>query len=88
MTEPETMEIKEKIKKFIGENLTVLEEDVDLRDDDNIFELGFVDSLFAMQLVGFVEETFQIQVTNQDLDLANFSSVDKIVSFIDNKIQG
>jgi acyl carrier protein len=84
----EKMEIAEKIRTFIEENLTVLEENVDLKDDDNIFELGFVDSLFAMQLVGFVEEEFQIQVTNQDLDITNFSSILGIVSFINSKLKG
>jgi acyl carrier protein len=80
------MELVEKIRSFIESHLTVFDEDVNFSNDDNIFELGFVDSLFAMQLVGFVEEEFKIKVTDQDLDIFNFSSVNRIVSFIKTKM--
>ena len=45
------MEIKEKIRGFIEENLVVFEDEATFSDDDNIFELGFVNSLFAMRMV-------------------------------------
>ncbi len=46
-----------------------------VQDDDDIFALGFVNSLFAMQLILFVEQEFGIAVENDDLDIANFRSV-------------
>jgi len=66
-------------------NLVTFEDDLKLHDDDNFFELGFVDSSFAMQLVSFVEEEFNLTVTNEDLDLANFSTIKRIVQFIEKK---
>ena len=80
------MELVEKIRSFIESHLTVFDENVSFSNEDNIFELGFVDSLFAMQLVGFVEEEFKIKVMDQDLDIFNFSSVNRIVSFIKTKM--
>ena len=44
-----------------------------------------VDSSIAMQLVNFIEETFHIQIADEDLDLVNFSSINRMVKFIDNK---
>ena len=44
-------------------------------DTDDIFELGFVSSLFAMQLVLFLEQHFAVQIPNCELSLANLRSV-------------
>ncbi|MCP2168455.1 acyl carrier protein [Goodfellowiella coeruleoviolacea] len=51
-------------------------------DSDDIFGLGFATSLFAMQLVMFVEQRFGFQVDNDDLDLANFRSVDAMAALV------
>jgi acyl carrier protein len=77
---------KEKIRDFMQENMLSFDDDVVLDDDDNIFELGFVDSSFAMQLVSYVEEEFSIIVSDDDLDLLNFSTINRMVSFVERKI--
>jgi acyl carrier protein len=57
----------------------------DVQDDDDIFALGFVNSLFAMQLVLFVEQNFGIVVENEDLNIDNFRTINAIARFIDQK---
>jgi methoxymalonate biosynthesis acyl carrier protein len=57
----------------------------DLQDDDNIFALGFVSSVVAMQLVLFVEKEFSVKVENEDLDLKNFSSIAAISDLVARK---
>ena len=79
------MELKEKIRKFIEDNLVVFEDEADFTDSDNIFEMGFVNSLFAMKLVNHIETEFDIEVDNEDLEISNFSSVDRIVQYINDK---
>ena len=79
------MELKEKIRKFIESNLVVFEDEAEFSDGDNIFEMGFVNSLFAMKLVNYIEENFTIEVDNDDLEISNFSSVDRISEFISAK---
>ncbi|MFM2058203.1 MAG: hypothetical protein RLY71_2588 [Pseudomonadota bacterium] len=68
--------------------LTFLEQfiDVDVDDDEDLFASGLVNSLFAMQLVLFVEKEFAVKVENEDLDLANFRSVGAITGFIAHKL--
>ena len=78
------METVQKIRQLIQKNLKGLD-DVSFGDDDDIFALGFVNSMFAMKLVNFIEDEFDIVVENDDLDLANFRSVTKIVNFINKK---
>ncbi|MBE6051594.1 MAG: acyl carrier protein [Clostridium sp.] len=77
------MEIKEKVRGFLGRYLRKY----DLKDDEDIFSLGFVNSLFSMQLVMFLEKEFELVVDNEDLDLSNFKSIDSITSFVEKKIK-
>ncbi|MCP4156713.1 MAG: acyl carrier protein [bacterium] len=79
------MELKKKIRDFIEGNLVVFEDEADFSDSDNIFEMGFVNSLFAMKLVSYIEQEFGIEVDNEDLEISNFSSVDRIAEFISDK---
>ena len=73
--------INSKVREFLGKFFNVNEVD----ENDNIFEKGLVSSLFAMQLVQFIEDEFDIEVENDELDLENFKSIHAIVSFIENK---
>ena len=79
------MELNKSIREFINENLLVFDDEAEFTDSENIFELGFVNSLFAMKLVTHVENTFNVKVENTDLRLENFNSVDNIVKFINSK---
>ena len=72
----------ENINKRIRTFLALSFQNADLQDDDDIFALGFVNSLFAMQLVLFVEQEFGIKVEDEDLDIANFRSIQAIEHFI------
>lgn len=57
----------------------------DLSDDENIFAAGLVNSLFAMQLVLFVEREFGFSVDNDDLSIDNFSSINAIANLVERK---
>lgn len=77
--------VKEKIRKYIEENLTNFDDEVDFSDEDNIFELGFVNSLFAMKLLNFVESEFDISIEPEDIEIINFSTVNNILRLIEKK---
>ncbi|ACL75349.1 acyl carrier protein [Ruminiclostridium cellulolyticum] len=74
-------EIKVKIRAFLSRFFRKHE----LKDNEDIFALGFVNSLFAMQLVMFLEKEFGIRVDNKDLDLNNFRTIDTITDLIISK---
>lgn len=60
----------------------------DLKFKEDIFSSGWLaNSLFAMQLVLFLEEEFQVKVENQDLVLENFSTLNDITEFVMGKIK-
>ena len=74
-------EIKTKIKQFLTKHFR----NYDLQDDEDIFSLGFVNSLFAMQLVLFAENEFGITVDDDDLDIDNFRSINALTGLIRRK---
>ncbi len=70
--------IRARIRAFILASIHV----PDLADDDNLFESGIVNSLFAVQLMTFIEKTFGIEVTADDLEIANFKSIEAAAGFV------
>lgn len=75
------MDVRARIRSYFA---TVIREPVG--DDDDIFERGIVNSLFAMQLVMFVEREFSIVAERQDLDIRNFCSVAALAAFVEAKL--
>jgi len=71
------LKIREFLQQFFGDH--------QLRDDEDLFSTGYVNSLFAMQLVMFIEQEFHIQLSNDELDLSNFKSIDTLSNFLEQK---
>ena len=74
------------IQQTVAEFLSRYTHGAQLGGDDDIFSMGFVNSLFAMQIVLFVEKEFGITVENEDLELDNFRSVNAMVRFVTRKL--
>jgi acyl carrier protein len=58
----------------------------DLKDDEDIFALGFINSLAALQLVQFLEKEFGIAVEDEDLDLDNFRTLNSMDELLERKL--
>lgn len=74
-------ETRDKIKAFLAKFF----QNYELQDNEDIFSLGFVNSLFAMQLVLFIEKEFSVAIENEDLDIDNFRTINAIIQLIDRK---
>ena len=72
---------KNKIRSFFSKFFRT----TDLKDGDDIFAQGFVNSLFAMQLVQWLEKEFEIAINDEDLDIQNFNSINAISNLISRK---
>jgi len=73
--------LKETIRTFVQASVNI----DGLGNDENLFESGIVNSLFAVQLMTFIERTFAIEVGMDDLDIENFKSVDAMAAFVEKK---
>lgn len=74
MTDPRAV-----IRSFVTDRFPGIE----LADGQDIFELGFVNSLYAMELVMFIEGTFSIEIPNEELTLDNFRTLDAMTALVD-----
>lgn len=75
-------DVKTKAREFVSQYLNNEEVDPDV----DLFATAMVNSLFAMQLVLFVEKEFGMAVENEDLDYENFKSVNAIGAFVCRKL--
>jgi acyl carrier protein len=75
-----SQDVTQQLRRFLGERLKI-----DLADEDPIFAPGRVNSLFAMQLVLFVEKQFGISVDSDDLDMKNFATIASIARLVARK---
>ena len=73
----------QEIKATIREFLARFFKNQKLNDDDDIFAMGFVNSLLALQLVNFLQKQFQITIDDEDLDLDNFRTLNKMASLVE-----
>jgi acyl carrier protein len=55
--------------------------------DENFFANGMVDSTFAMELVMYLEEEFQIRIADEELKAENFSSIIRLAGFAASKVR-
>ncbi|KPC95533.1 acyl carrier protein [Streptomyces albus] len=81
MTNLPQTDVREQIRGFLSRHLS----GYDIGDDENLFDTGYVNSLFLLQLVVFVENTLGVEVEDGDLRRDNFCSVSAIDTFVARK---
>lgn len=81
MSELIATKMKELIKDYVKTNAW----GKNIDDDTPIFEFGYVNSLFAIELMCFLEKNFQIKIKTTDLDISNFRTINTICYFVKSK---
>ncbi len=79
------MDVTEKIRNYIKETFDI-GDDPDFTNDVHLFDYGFVDSLGAIDIISFVEETWGIEITQKDLTLCPMNTVDEIAGVVKGKL--
>ena len=75
-------QVRQRVREYLRQSLSV-----EVADDRDIFLAGFVNSLFAVQLVMFVEQDLGVPVDNEEMELDNFRSIDAIAAFVTRKTE-
>lgn len=55
--------------------------------DENLLEQSIIDSLGILKLVTFLEESYGIQVIDEDIVPENFQSLNSMANFIEQKMK-
>ena len=77
-------EIKEKLRAFIQEKFEI-DDDPDFTDDVHLFNEGFVDSFGAVEIIHFIEQTYNIEITQKDITLYPMNTIEEIAEVVENK---
>ncbi len=74
-----------RIRDFILDNYMIGESEEDLDNDDSFLEKGIIDSTGILELVMFIEETYDIEVEDDEVIPENFDSIDRLSAYIRKK---
>jgi methoxymalonate biosynthesis acyl carrier protein len=74
-------DLKDRIRAFVQRHVRGANVD----DSTDILASGYVNSMFAMQLVQFVETEFGIAVEDADMEIDNFRSVNALAALVERK---
>jgi len=80
------MTIEKQIRQYIADNFLFSDDGYQLSDDVSFLEEGIVDSTGVLELVMFVEETFNVTVEDEEIVPENFDSVSCLATYIRRKI--
>lgn len=75
-------EVAERVWAYIVENFLYMRPEFRVRPDDSLLRRGVFDSLGVMEIIGFLEETYGIQVEQQEITEANFDTLNAIARYV------
>jgi acyl carrier protein len=78
------MAASERVRQYITDNLLFGQPD-SLGDGDSFLDRGILDSTGVLELIGFLEGTFGISISNEEMIPENLDSIEKIDAFIQRK---
>ncbi len=73
------------IREFIVENFLFGDGD-QIKNNTQFFEKGIIDSTGVLELVSFIEETYQVIIEDDELIPENFSSLETIDKYLSQKM--
>jgi acyl carrier protein len=77
-------EIEQRLRSFIAEEIFD-DQDMDLPSDMPLLS-GFLDSFGLMQLLNFIEDTYEVSVANREVIDENFASIEAVAAFVGKKL--
>ena len=77
--------IKKEVKAFIIDNF-LFGNDNGLSDDTSFLEEGIIDSTGVLELVEFLEQTFEISIDDEELIPENLDSIKNVTTYVAGKI--
>ena len=80
---PPSAEVATQIRSFIIENFLLGQDDVGSH--DSLLDKGVVDSTGVLEVVAFLEETFDIAVTDDEMVTENLDTIERLARFVVDK---
>ena len=78
-------QIQDRIYDYISEKYE-LEGDPDYTTDVNLFDYGYLDSMGATEVISWLEETYEIEISQKDIILYPMNTVEEIAEVVWEKV--
>ena len=78
-------QVKDAIRRFIVSHYLPGESPENLRDDTPLISSGILDSLAALNLVSFIEQTYGVELDVYDTSIERFDRIQDIADSIERK---
>lgn len=79
------MNTRDAVRTFVLESFLFTNDTSALVDADSLTEKGIVDSMGALEIATFIEDTFGFPVAEDEMLPENLDSVDRIVAYVERK---
>jgi acyl carrier protein len=79
--------VEAEIREFLAESFPLGGDGYMLPRNASLLEAGVIDSTGVLELIGFLESRYAIEVADDELLPENLDSIGNIVSFIEGKLQ-
>lgn len=80
-------EIKTAVRSFLAEHVLNGKTSSVPSDSTALISSRMIDSIIALKLVTYLEETFQIEFEAHEVDQENLDTIDKITAFVQSKLK-
>lgn len=87
MAQTET-EVIDRLREYIRENFLYMKPDLVLEPDDKLMERGIIDSMGVVELLQFVEDTYGVQASDEEITEENLGTLRAIARFVSVKTAG
>jgi acyl carrier protein len=77
--------MRAKVRKFIESNFYVPEGEA-LADDRSLLDSGVIDSTGVLELIGFLQDEFGIEVADEEMVPDNLDSIAKVEAYVARKL--
>ena len=77
--------ILKEVREYVVENFLLGEEGDELSDSESFLESGLIDSTGILELIAFLEETFDVEIEDEEMIPENLDSVQRVARFIASK---
>ena len=72
----------DRLREYVQENFLYMRQDIQLGDGESLLERGIIDSLGVMELIGFVQSEFGVEVQDDMITEEHFGSLAAIANFV------
>ena len=73
------------VREYVVENFLLGEEEDEFSNEQSFLESGLIDSTGILEMITFLEETYQIDIEDEEMIPDNLDSVERVVRFVASK---